>query len=243
MKDAAPRDGWARAWAALGRTLTFRLRRSDIERFDWRCLLLGMLLVWLVGAGRSWDALEAGLFDRLGLASLIYAPCLAGLLWAVARPIASRPPNYFQTLTFVAMTAPPAIVYAIPFQLWTATERAVELNAWALAFVAAYRVAMLVVFYRRATELSWLATGVLTVVPLNLIAVVLALLRVPAVVARSMAGIRDEPTAAEQMDAIIAGIGILSFFAIPVVLLVYLFLFFGRAWSASRNPADAEEGG
>ena len=231
-------QSWKAAWALLGRTLSFRLSRADVEAIDGRCLLVGLVFVWLVGVGRYWDAPDADLFDRLGLGSLAYAVFLAGLLWLIARPVARHPLGYLQTLTFVAMTAPPGLVYAIPVEWWTDVETAAAINGWFLAFVAIYRVVLLVLFYRRAAGLDRFPAGFLTLMPLALIVVVIAMLGLGETVAISMMGIRDESrTGVEWLDQTVSVLVAWSFPALLLMLPIYLI------WVKHQEPAASEEEG
>ena len=232
---------WLSAWALLGRTLTFRLTRLHIEALDWRCLALGLAFVGLVGAGRYWDDPDAILLHRLGVGSLAYVLGLSFLLWLIVLPMTNRRITYFHALTFVAMTSPPGFVYAVPVEWWTSANTAAIINGWLLAFVAAYRVALLAMFYRCAAALNAAGVTLLTLLPLALIMVVLAVLRIGPVVGRGMAGIRDgEPTAAQRLDEIIFGIGAYALMTLPVLLLVYL------GWAGAslvkRRRADQESG-
>lgn len=232
-------EAWTGACATLERTLTFRLRRQDVEAFDWRCLVLGLTFVWLVGVGRHWDDLNADLLQRSGVGSLAYALGMSCLLWLIVLPVANQPINYLQTLTFVAMTSAPGLVYALPVEWWTEPNTAAALSGWALAFVAAYRVTLLVLFYRRAAGLHPGGAVLLTLLPLVSIMVVLAALRVGTVVGRMMAGIRDgAPAAAEQIDVIILTIGFYSLLASPVIAGAYLVWLGIRHY---RKPPRREE--
>lgn len=214
---------WMGAWAKLGRTLTFRLSRRDVEAFDWRCLMLGLVFVWLVGVGRHWDDLDARLLQRLGVGSLVYVFGLSCLLWLIILPVAKKATTYLQTLTFVAMTSPPALVYALPVEWWAQPDTAAAYSGYALAFVATWRVALLLLFYRRAAGLHPAGAALLTLLPLVLIMVVLAVLRLGKVIGRMMAGIRDgAPSTAEQIDEIIVNIGSYALLAAPVIVLAYL---------------------
>lgn len=232
-------QAWVTAGATLGRTLTFRLHRQQIEAFDWRCLVLGLVFVWLVGVGRHWDDLDAELLQRLGVGSLAYALGMSCLLWLIVLPVANQPISYLQTLTFVAMTSPPGLVYALPVEWWTEPNTAAALSGWALAFVAAYRVTLLVLFYRRAAALHPAGAVLLTLQPLVLILVVLAALRIDVVIGRMMAGIRDgAPAAAEQLDVIIFTIGSYALLASPVIVLAYLAWAGTRAYRKSPRPEE-----
>lgn len=235
-------SSWVNAWRTLGRVLSFRLRREDVDAFDWRCLVFGLLWVWGVGMGRHWDATDATWVQYLGLGSLVYTVFLAGFLWLLAMPVVRRPISYFQTLTFVAMTAPPAMLYAIPVDWWVDAPTTVALSGWTLLFVAVYRVAMLGVFFIRAGGLPLLPAGVLTLAPITLIMVGLALSRFSTVIARGMAGIDAPPPTPEEVvverfDNIIINLGTVALYAAPLVAIAYVL----AMRTSPREPASAQQ--
>src|SRR5689334_17193580 len=108
------------------RFLTFRLYRPDSLALDRRHLPVALAWTWVVGMGRWWDDPKAGFVQHAGLGSVLYACVLAGVLWLVVAPLKPFDWSYQRTLTLVAMTAPPGVLYAIPvekfFDLHTAGQ-------------------------------------------------------------------------------------------------------------------------
>lgn len=146
----------------LGRLLTFRLSRDGFRSFNRSHLILGLVFTWLVGMGRWWDDPGANLLQHLGVGSVVYVFVLAGLLWLVVRPFSPENWKYCHVLTFVALTSPPAILYAIPVERFTELSTAREINVWFLATVAAWRVALLFFYLRRSARLTLFAVVVAT---------------------------------------------------------------------------------
>src|SRR5689334_11993983 len=103
--------------ATAARVLTFRATRNELRSFDRRHLFLGFLLTWLVGMGRWWEDPRAGLLQHLGVGSLVYVVILSLFLWLIIKPLAVRT-RYVTVLTYVTLTAPPAILYALPVRSW-----------------------------------------------------------------------------------------------------------------------------
>src|SRR5687768_8039418 len=96
---------------AAARLLTFRLSHDDYLRLDRRHLGFGLATTWLAGIGRYWDHPDAHLLQYAGLGSVVYVVVLSLFLWLLIWPL--RPANwrYERVLTFVTLTAPPALLY------------------------------------------------------------------------------------------------------------------------------------
>ena len=209
------------------RFLTFRRMGPAVRDHGNAYLAFGLAFTWLAGVGRYWDNPRAEWWQHLGLGSLAYVLVLALLLrWLVA-PLKPRHWTYRNVLLFVALTAPPAVLYAIPVERFMSHEAAVQANIAFLAVVATWRVALYAVFLRRTAALSWAATAVATLLPLTIIVVALTFLNLEHVVFDLMGGLREEDKTAN--DGAYGVVVFLTFWAMaisPVVLLAYLVLAF-----------------
>ncbi len=213
------------------RILTFRTPSRAISE-EWRAYLaFGLFFTWLAGVGRYWDNPRAELWQYLGLGSVAYVFCLAAILWVLIVPLRPRLWNFRNVLVFVTMTAPPAILYAIPVERFLALESAQAVNAWFLAIVATWRVALLVWFLRRLAGLSAGTLLVATLLPLSLIVLALATLNLEHVVFSLMAGIRPEDQSQNDISYFIVRVlSYLSYLAAPFLLVAY-------GWLAYRKRA------
>lgn len=218
----------ADAW----RVLTFRSPSAAMAE-HWRAYLaFGLFFTWLAGVGRYWDNPRAQLWQHLGLGSVAYVFVLAFILWAFLGPLKPQRWVYRNVLVFVALTAPPAVLYAIPVERFMPADAARTANAWFLAVVAAWRVALLVWFLRRVGGLGGFRIVVATLLPLTLIVVALTALNLEHVVFNIMAGVRPEDRSPN--DAAFGVVATLAFFSMlsaPVLLVCYL-------WMAARSRDD-----
>lgn len=142
-------------WRTVLRVLSFRFAREEMLAVDHRHLAVGLIATWLVGMGRYWDDPLANIFQHLGVGSVIYVFALTALLWLVMRPLCPDGLSYRRLLTFVTLTSLPAMLYAIPVERFFTLAIARSINVWFLAAVAAWRVALLVLYLARST--SWAA--------------------------------------------------------------------------------------
>ena len=204
------------------RLLTFR-RTSPALHQHWRAFLaFGLAATWLAGIGRYWDNPRAHLWQTLGLGSLAYVFVLAAVIWVLVAPLKPRNWSYRNVLLFVTLTAPPALLYAIPVELFLSADAARQANAWFLAVVASWRVALYAVFLRRAAGLRWWIVVVATLLPLVVIVTALAALNLEHVVFRLMSGVRhDERSPHDSAYMVVVLLTYLSFLALPVLLAAY----------------------
>lgn len=220
------------------RLLTFR-RPSPAMEENWRpYLVFGLTFTWLAGVGRYWDHPDAQLYQYLGLGSLVYVVCLAMVLWLMVSPL--RPGDrwtFRNVLVFLTMTSPPAVLYAIPVERFMPLSSAQSANAWFLAIVALWRVALLIAFLCRTTRLSGFAVLVSTFLPISLIVVALALLNLEKAIFEIMGGIQPG-TGNDSAYLVVLLLAYLSFFAAPVLLLIYFCLIFA-AVRDKKPPADS----
>jgi len=231
------------------RLLTFRATAAELERLDRRHLVLGLAWTWVVGIGRYWDHPRAALLQYLGVGSVIYVCVLAALVWLVVLPLRPACWSYPRVLTYITLTAPPAVLYAIPVERFTPLEVAQGINVWFLLVVALWRVALYVLLLLRLARLSIMSVCVATLTPLLVILVALTTLNLEHAVFEIMAGIgRDSPppTAADDAYAVVSGLGLLSLVSAIPVLLVY-WIQAALVWEHHRKlrsaPAGASAGG
>ena len=212
--------------------LLFRPFRPDI-RARWPAYLAwGLFTAWLAGIGRYWDHPSAGWWQYAGLGSVAYVFVLAFFLWVVVAPLRPRNWSFVGVLIFVTLTSLPALLYAIPVEKFMALEHAQTANVIFLAVVASWRVALLIVFLKRAAGLTPTGVAVATLLPLTIIVTVLTVLNLEKAVFEIMGGNRQQT----QNDAayfVLLLITTFSVLASPVVLILYFMLAY-RAW---RTPA------
>jgi len=203
------------------RLLTFRSFKIDTAIINWY-LAFGIGFTWLCGVGRYWDNLRADLWQYLGLGSVIYVFVLALILWLMILPLKPRNWRYKNVLLFVSLTAPPAILYAIPIERFMSFESSQRANVWFLAIVATWRVALLLKYLNSVAGLSGLRVLVATLLPLTLIVTALTLLNLEHVVFRLMAGLEShERSANDSAYAVLVLITTFSVMASPVLLAMY----------------------
>jgi hypothetical protein len=220
------------------RLLTFRAPSHAVAT-DWKAYLaFGLFFTWLAGVGRYWDNPRAELWQLAGLGSIAYVFVLAAILWLLLAPLRPKNWSYRNVLTFVTLTAPPAVLYAIPVERFMSSAHAAQANAWFLAIVATWRVGLLGVFLRRVARLPWFQLIIATLLPLAIIVVSLAILNLEHVLFDLMAGIRDENKTANDMAySIVFGLGYLSFISAPILGIAYVVCVL-RAWKSAQPPAS-----
>ena len=217
------------------RLLTFRATGPGPAEHRSRYLALGLSVAWLAGIGRYWDDPRAEAWQAVGLGSVVYVFCLAALLWILVLPLGARRWTYGNVLLFTAMTAPPALLYAIPVERFLSAGDARAANAWFLGVVAAWRVALLAVFLRRTGGLDAVSVFVGTFLPITLVVFALAWLNLEHVVFRMMGGLRpDEASANDDAYGIVITLAFLSIVAAPLLALLHLFLSFHR-WREGKG--------
>jgi hypothetical protein len=224
------------------RFLTFR-PMSQAIRTHWHAYLaFGLLFTWLAGIGRYWDNPRAELWQFVGLGSVAYVFVLALFIWVLLAPLRPKNWSYRNVLLFLTLTAPPAVLYAIPVEKFMTLENARTANVWFLGLIAAWRVALLVMFLRRTGGLSRAATAVATLLPITIIVFVLALLNLEHVVFSLMGGIRPEQqTSNDTAYGVVFVLAMYSFLAAPVLAIIYLVLVY-FAWRKKTTAAPEHSG-
>lgn len=214
--------------ATAVRVLTFRATGDELRGLDRRHLVLGLLLTWLVGIGRWWEDPHAGVLQHLGVGSLVYVVVLSFFLWLIIRPLSART-HYLNTLTYITLTAPPAILYAIPVRSWLELADAQQVRLWLLGIVATWRVALWARYLIVSVELSRPAAFIGTLFPLTLIVVALYSLNLERVVFDLMGGRREDATVNDVAYEVLFLLSLLS-----VLLLIPLGIAYGvlatRSW-------------
>lgn len=216
------------------RLLTFR-PMSQAIRTHWQAyLIFGLFFTWLAGIGRYWDNPRAELWQYLGLGSVAYVFVLALFIWALLAPLRPKNWSYRNVLLFLTLTAPPAVVYAIPVEKFMSLENARAANVWFLGLVATWRVALLIVFLKRTTGLSAGKTAVATLLPMSAIVLALSLLNLEHVVFNLMSGIRAQDASSnDSAYLIVSFLSIFAFLAAPILAIVY-FVYVYLAWRDYR---------
>lgn len=217
------------------RLLTFRPIKPDLDRNWMAYLAYGLLITWLTGIGRYWDNPRAELWQHFGGGSVAYVFSLAAVLWLLIAPLKPRNWSYRNVLIFITFTSLPALLYAIPVEMYFPLRTAASINVWFLAIVATWRVAMLVQFLRKAAGLSGGTVVIATLLPLALIVTALAALNLEHVVFRIMAGVSpEERSANDGAYFILILITWFSFLASPLLLLGYLAAIFRAHYRPKR---------
>ena len=215
------------------RLLTFRSPSPAIREHWQPYLAFGLVCTWLAGIGRYWDNPKAYLWQHVGLGSIAYVFSLALLLWLLLIPLRPRNWSYRNVLLFITLTALPALLYAIPVEKLMPLHTAQAVNAWFLAIVATWRVALLFVFLRRVAGLTGFTIVVAALVPLVIIVTALTFLNLEHVIFNIMAGIQEQDRSAnDSAYAIVVVLSVFSIMAAPFLLAAYACLAY-RAWRAT----------
>jgi len=173
--------------------------------------------------GRYWDDPKAKLVQHLGLGSVIYIFILSMFVWVVIWPLRPKEWSYSKVLTFVSLTSLPAILYAIPVERFLSLQIARSVNAWFLAVVASWRVALLIVFLKRYAQLGGFQIIVSTLLPLTLIVTTLTILNLERAVFDIMGGLREGGgTANDQAYAVLFTVTYFSVILFVPLLLIYV---------------------
>ena len=207
------------------RLLTFRSSKEELRALNYRHLVFGLVCTWLVGMGRWWEDPKAGLLQHLGVGSVAYVFVLAFFLWLVLWPLLPESWSLLNVLIFVSLTAPPAILYAIPVRHGLALPTAQFVRLWLLAIVAGWRVALLFFYLRRGAGLAGARWSLAALFPLLLIVFVLTSLNLERVVFDFMGGIHAaDKTVNDSAYGVLVLICMISMLAFLPLLATYLIL-------------------
>lgn len=204
------------------RILTFRMSREGFLGLGTRHLLFGLICTWIVGMGRWWDDPAASVVQHTGVGSVIYIFVLALVLWLVVRPFSPPDWSYKNVLTFVSLTSPPALLYAIPVERFVDLSVARSINVWFLALVAVWRVALLFFYFRRFARLNIIAVVVSALLPIMAIVATLTVLNLERAVFDIMGGLRESGTSNDAAYAVLFALTFLSLYLVIPVFVVYI---------------------
>ena len=224
------------------RLLTFR-QPSSAMHTEWKAFLVfGLAFTWLAGIGRYWDNPKAQLWQHLGLGSVVYVFVLALIVWLLLAPLKPKNWSYRNVLLFITLTAPPAVLYAIPVEQFMSAAAARTVNAWFLIVVATWRVALFIVFLRRVAGLAPDVVGIASMLPLVIIIITLTMLNLEHVVFSMMGGIREEDRSpSDTAYGVVFLLSMLSFIFAPFLLIGYISAVVrARANTQRSKPLDAE---
>jgi hypothetical protein len=223
----------------LGRVLTGRLRAPVEHPFTRHDLVLGLICAWLAGMGRYWDHPFATAVQKAGGGSVIYVFLLALLIWLLGLPLRIKQWNYLDLLTYISLTSPLALLYALPVERWVEMDQARTINCWFLVVVATWRVTLYARYLLRRVELPGARCFIMLLLPLTAIVFALAQLNLDHVIFNLMAGINDRGSGAEHAAGLIWMLSMLSTLLFPFLLIGYIVCIFA-AWK--KTPATANTG-
>ena len=233
---------YAEVLKTTGQFLLFLSVRPDRMRHGSLYLAVGIWSAWLAGIGRYWDHPNAPLWQMIGLGSVAYIFVLALILYLLLWPLRPKNWSYLGVLTFVGMTSPPALLYAIPVERFTAMDTAQKINVWFLAVVAAWRVILLFLYLKRSAGLGGGTIVAAGLLPITLTVVALTLLNLQHVVFRIMGGLREDERGPHDAEYIILFmITILSFYSSPLLLMGYVGAVASR-WNNRNEPEPVDVG-
>jgi phage shock protein PspC (stress-responsive transcriptional regulator) len=205
------------------RLLTFRSTRAEMLAFGSAHFAFGLISTWIIGVGRYWDNGNADFLQRLGVGSVVYVFALSLLLWFVVKPLCRRDWTYFHVVTFVSLVSPPAVLDAIPVQMFFDLGAANEINAAFLLVVSVWRAALLIFFLKRFAALDFRRVLVTTLLPVTLIIFALVMLN-PEKAVFGVTGGFASGTPNDEAFAVLALISFFSMLAFPFLLVAYIVL-------------------
>ncbi len=208
--------------------LLFRPFRPSIKEHWAAYLAWGLFVTWLAGMGRYWDHPNANWWQYAGLGSVAYVFVLSAFLWVIVAPLRPRNWSFVAVLIFVTLTSLPAVLYAIPVEKFMSLGAAQTANVIFLAIVASWRVALLIVFLKRAAALTATGVVVASLLPLTIIVTALAALNLEKAVFEIMGG-NMQQTQNDAAYFILLVITVLSVILSPIMLIIYCVLVY-RAW-------------
>lgn len=204
------------------RILTFRASGDDLLSLNKQDLLFGLLCCWVVGIGRWWDDPGASLFLHLGLVSLVYPFLLGALLWLFILPLRPQQWSYIRLVTFISLTAPPAILYAIPVERLATMDVARSFNAWFLAIVALWRLALLLMFVLKTTKLGVISALIGSYAPILGVVSVLSVLNLQRVVLNFMGGFQGQEGPHDAAFGVLVSLTFFMVAVAPAAVLIFL---------------------
>ncbi len=198
--------------------LLFETTKEEMINFKRSHFVAGLIGTWIVGMGRYWDDPRASLLQHLGLGSVIYIFLLAAFIWLILLPFKIKQWRYFTVVTFIGLTSFPAIFYAIPVERFFDLDTATSMNAWFLAIVAAWRLALLFFFLKRFTQLAIWKIVTVTLMPICLIISSLTVLNLHRVVFAVMGGFREANSYDDSYTVLVILTGVSLILTIPLII-------------------------
>ncbi len=230
-----PVETWGEVVRDVGRFVTFRMDTALCDRLSWRHFAIGLLLTWLVGIARNWDLPSAPIWASLGLASVAYIFAMAFAIWFFTLWLAEKKPSYWRTLTMVALTATPGLIYGIPVEMMMDLPAAKSTNLAFLFLVATYRVALALTYMCRAHGFSFWQSFFTLGAPICAIIIGLHASGRVQTVLDMMGGNRDRGHTVSEAETEM--LNYVCCYSLPVgglFLLIYLALVGESRWSKER---------
>lgn len=225
------------------RILSLRFTASDLAGLGAKHLVYGLLVTWAVGLGRYWDHPHPYMVQSLGLGSLAVMVGLVLFLYLILLPLRPARWSLVHLLTFVSLTALPALLYAIPVERFMLLEDARTVNVWFLVIVAVWRVVLFGRYLVVWTDLSGPILVASLLLPLALVVAALTLLNLEQAVFDVMSGLRDNGTAGDTAYQYLFTLSVFSYLASPVLALIYGFAIWSRRKGRREaNALDNDEG-
>ncbi|MBI4425096.1 MAG: hypothetical protein HY554_15295 [Elusimicrobia bacterium] len=221
--------------STMVRVLLFRAERRELLALGDRHLAAGVAAAAVVGMGRWWDDPYAAFAQRLGLGSIAYVFVLAGLVWFAFLPWRIQGWGYRRLAAFIALTSPPAILYALPIER-VAPAYALGYNGVALMLVAAWRVALLFRYFRVFGELTRGETLIAVGLPVSAIAGFLTVNGLMTGAIAIMGGLREASAHSQAVASFALMATMLLAWPFPVLALAYLATSWRRFRAAPVEP-------
>lgn len=209
------------------RFVRFQALEGDVRTHRTAYLIVGLLITWIVGFGRTWDVADAPIWLRTGLTSIAYTFALAGFIWLIGLALKPARWSYLNVLLMVLMTALPGIIYAIPVERFMSADAARAVNMVFLLIVATWRMLLYRRFLDEVAQLPKTEARVAWLLPPTIIVAVLGAIGSLNAIARNMGGVRDPM--GETIDGIILWITLCSWIVLPFLLILFVVLAFTRS--------------
>jgi hypothetical protein len=217
------------------RFLLFKPLKGDVPK-NWPIyLVIGLIITWIVGFGRTWDFDAAPFWIRSGATSVIYAFALAFLIWAIGAPLGAQRWTYRNVLLMVLMTAAPGIVYALPVERLLVPDAARGTNMLLLLIVATWRMALFRHYLGTVAQLTGWSKNVAWLLPPTIIVVPLSAFGVLQAIAAGMGGVRERAEHGAISETAILILAIASWLALPVLGITFVVLVLRRIRERRRE--------
>lgn len=179
--------------SVFAKVLLLRAKPEELKLLGVKHFCAGLFCTWLVGVGRYWDNPRVELLQHLGLGSVVYVFVLSAFIWLLLFPVKPKNWNYFRLLTYITLTSPPAVLYAIPVEMVAGIDTALLTNLAFLWIVASWRVVLLIRYLRIVAEFKGGTLFVAAFAPITVILLTLTVLNLEKVVFDFMGGFHHRP--------------------------------------------------